>query len=140
MYVSWGAGGGLARCSPSSTSSRPDIGRFQRRPHSVFFDVLLAEEIGGAAGNNIEGAQAQRGASDQASGTKLVGEGLLPAAGDDKVGGAPGRGDAGRVGGEAVEVEVRGEEQDGGEEHGQLLQGSDVLGCQQGCEQGGRHR
>lgn len=94
-----------------------------------FLSLPLPEHIRHAAAEDISHAQAHGGAAHDAPRAELGGESLFPPAGDDEVGGAPGGGDAGRVGGVAVDVQVRGEEQDWGKEHGEFLQGPEVLGC-----------
>lgn len=100
---------------------------------SLLLILLPPKEISQPAPNNIDSTKPQRRTPQDPPRRELALEALFPAARDDEVGGGPGGGDARGVGRVAVEVQVRGEEQDWREEHGQFCEGLDVLGCYQGC-------
>lgn len=84
---------------------------------SLFPSLSLAKSIRQTTTNNVCGTQTQRQASNSTSSAKLAGKGLLSPPRDNQVCSTPSRSHAGRVDREAIEVQVRGEEEDGDEEH-----------------------
>lgn len=77
---------------------------------------------------NIHHTQPHRRAPHQPPRAKLIRQPLPPASRQHQVRGRPGGGQAGGVGGETLQVEVGAEEEDGGKEHGEGLEGAGVLG------------
>ena len=74
----------------------------------------------------------------QAPRPKLRPKRLFPPHRQQQVQSRPGSGDARGVDAEAVDVHPAGEEEDGREEHGERLEGLEVLRSGEGCEEGGR--
>lgn len=95
----------------------------------LLIGLPLSKHISHAAAHDIRNTQAHGGTPHNSSCAKLLGKGLFPSPGNNEVCSAPGGGDTSGIGRVAVDVKVRGEEQDGREEHGQLLEGTEVLGC-----------
>lgn len=111
---------------------RPSAG-----PQLLIILTPLPKSIRQPTTHHIRQTKTQRRAPHQPSSTKLAAEALLSPSSKDKVRGAPSRSKASAVGLEAIDVEVRAEEEDGREEHGHCLPGTGMLGDDEGCEEGG---
>ena len=86
--------------------------------------------------HNLRNTQPQRRPPHQAPRPKLRPKRLFPPHRQQQVQARPGSGDARGVDAEAVDVHPAGEEEDGREEHGERLEGLEVLRCGEGCEKG----
>lgn len=90
-------------------------------------------------GSKVHEAQANGAPTHNAPYGELVTQRLAPAQGEEDIETTPRGGDSGTIRGEPGQVDVAGEEEHGGEEHGQGLEGPAVKGDDECRQSGGWH-
>ena len=110
------------------------------RLHDLLLLLLLPREIRPPARHRIHHTQPHRRPAHQASGPKPLPQNMFPSPRQHEVCGRPGAREARAVPREPLHVEITGEQQNRWEEHGNRLEGSQVLGGDERCEDGGWER
>jgi hypothetical protein len=96
----------------------------------------LAKRIRQTSTNHVRNTQTNSSTPHQPSCSKLAAESLLPPSSQNQVRRAPGGRQTSAVGLEAVDVEVRAEEENWWEQHGQCLERASMLSDDESCEEG----